>query len=71
MRVLWSYLDNWLVVEYNDLLFNIKKLKINFDMKILEMEEIIFRFQKDVEFKNELMFQYKFIDISLVIVYKK
>lgn len=71
MRVLWSYLDNWLVVEYNDLLFNIKKLKINFDMKILEMEEIIFRFQKDVEFKNELMLQYKFIDISLVIVYKK
>lgn len=71
MRVLWSYLDNWLVVEYNDLLFNIKKLKINFDMKILEMEEIIFRFQKDVEFKNELMLQYKFIDISLVIVYKR
>lgn len=71
MRVLWSYLDNWLVVEYNDLLFNIKKLKINFDMKILEMEEIIFRFQKDVEFKNELMIQYKFIDISLVIVYKR
>lgn len=71
MRVLWSYLDNWLVVEYNDLLFNIKKLKINFDMKKLEMEEIIFRFQKDVEFKNELMLQYKFIDISLVIVYKK
>lgn len=71
MRVLWSYLDNWLVVEYNDLLFNIKKLKINFDMKILEMEERIFRFQKDVEFKNELMLQYKFIDISLVIVYKK
>lgn len=71
MRVLWSYLDNWLVVEYNDLLFNIKKLKINFDMKILEIEEIIFRFQKDVEFKNELMLQYKFIDISLVIVYKR
>lgn len=71
MRVLWSYLDNWLVVEYNDLLFNIKKLKINFDMKILEMEERIFRFQKDVEFKNELMLQYKFIDISLVIVYKR
>lgn len=71
MRVLWSYLDNWLVVEYNDLLFNIKKLKINFDVKILEMEEIIFRFQKDVEFKNELMLQYKFIDISLVIVYKR
>lgn len=71
MRALRSYLDNRLVVEHNDLLFNIKKLKTNFDMKTLEMEETISRLQKDVEFKNELMLQYKSTDTSLATVHKK
>lgn len=71
MRALRSYLDNRLVVEHNDLLFNIKKLKTNFDMKTLEMEETISRLQKDVEFKNELMLQYKSTDTSLATVHKR
>ena len=71
MRALRSYLDNRLVVEHNDLLFTIKKLKTNFDMKKLEMEEIISRLQKDVELKNELMQQYKSTDTNLATVHKR
>lgn len=40
-------------------------------MKTLEMEETISRLQKDVEFKNELMLQYKSTDTSLATVHKK
>ncbi|XP_062589816.1 protein Spindly-B-like [Saccostrea cucullata] len=71
MRALRSYLDNRLVAEHSDLLFNIKTLKTNFDMKTLQMEETIAKLQKEVELKNELMQQYKSTDTNLATVHKR
>lgn len=71
MRALRGYLDNRLAVEQNDLLFNMKTLKTNFDMKTLEMEETITRMQKEMELKNELMQQYKSTDTNLATVHKR
>ncbi|OWF56667.1 hypothetical protein KP79_PYT16270 [Mizuhopecten yessoensis] len=71
MKALRGYLNNCLMQEHGEMVFELDNLKTSYNAKVFEFEDKLSETQKELKFKTELLEQYKSSDSSLAMVHKQ
>lgn len=70
LKALKTYINDRLVQDHEDLIFEYNALKSSHNGSIFQLKETIEQLQKEIKFKNEIIQNYKTSDENLATVYK-
>ncbi|XP_069135283.1 uncharacterized protein [Argopecten irradians] len=71
MKALRGYLNNCLMQEHGEMVFELDNLKTSYSAKVFDLEDKLAELQRELKFKTELLDQYKSSDTSLAMVHKQ